>query len=183
MAPENVCEASAMNSSALLLGILVASSPFGAHAQYSARQLTRKIVPQQEPQSPRPTQPAYQAARPPVAPQPESDRVRANREEAARKAVDYQKKRADEGSPQAQYDLGSRFLKGDGVERNELLGREWLQKAAKNGYIHAQRKLDELPKLSPASAPTLPAPPASLAPKPVANKTKDPAPPLAPSKN
>ena len=145
-----------MKPPAFLFCLLLLGIPFCANGQYSARQLTRKIVPQPDQQPARPNppaQPSFPPGRPSATPPLESDRVRANREEAARKAVDFQKKRAEEGSGQAQYDLGVRYLKGDGVQRNDPLGREWLQKSANNGYIHAQRKLDELPKLNPPTAP------------------------------
>ncbi len=142
-------------SACLFCLLLLVSMNAGVQAQYSARQLTRKIVPQQpdqqQPNRPAQPGPAYPAVRAAAPVAPESDKVRANREEAARKAVEFQKKRAEEGSPQAQYDLGVRYLKGDGVPKNEVLGREWLQKSAKNGSPHAQRKLDELPPLSAAA--------------------------------
>jgi TPR repeat protein len=40
---------------------------------------------------------------------------------------------AEKGSASAQGDLGLRYLKGDGLEQNEDLGRSWLEKAAKQG--------------------------------------------------
>ncbi len=184
-----------MKSPWFLFCLLIASVPSGANAQYSARQLTRKIVPQPQQQQPiRPNQPVQpapaaptsQVARPAVAAQPESERVRANRDEAARKAVEFQKKRAEEGSPQAQYDLGVRYLKGNGVEKNDALGREWLQKSAENGSIHAQRKLDELPKLAPSAtlaAPGTLAQHAAIPSTQDALKQKERAPLPTPSKN
>jgi|GEM_PF-2941219 len=153
----------------LVLWLILAILPVASHAQYSARQLTRKIVPQNQTQPNRAPAPA--PASPAVAPNSltagDSEKAKAAKSEAQRRAVDYQKKRAEEGSGQAQYDLGVRYLKGDGVELNDKLGREWLEKSAKNGFSQAQRKLDELPKLkepSPSVTPTIPASSPSLAP-------------------
>ena len=54
------------------------------------------------------------------------------------------KRRADEGSDDAQYQLGVRYLTGKGTAKNEKLGREWLGKAAKQGHSQASKKLAEL---------------------------------------
>ena len=183
-----------MRPSLWILGLVLWVASTSMHAQYSARQLTRKIVPQQQQQQqPARPSPTPAPAATPTAPvnrvaAPESDRVKQGRDEAARKAVEYQKKRAEEGSAQAQYDLGVRYLKGDGVEKNEALGREWLEKSSKNGFVQADRKLEELPKAAAAAAagtaknqaaakPTPPQPPApspaeaaAAAPKPTTPK-------------
>lgn len=67
------------------------------------------------------------------------------KEERERKVVEFQKKRAAEGSAVFQYDLGIRYLNGQGVEKDEVLAREWLAKSAAQGHLPAQRKLRELP--------------------------------------
>ena len=85
-----------------------------------------------------PQQPA--AARAPADPEKE----KARKEEAVKKTIEFQKKRAAEGSPSAQYDLGMRYLKGDGVVRDEELGRKWLEESAKNDHALARKKLEEL---------------------------------------
>jgi TPR repeat protein len=85
-----------------------------------------------------------------VQPPPDPEKVKAAKAEAVRKTVEFQKMRAEEGSESAQYELGLRYLKGDGVEKDEALGRKWLKESAKNGYAAATRKLDDLDK-TPAS--------------------------------
>jgi len=60
------------------------------------------------------------------------------------KVVEFQRKRAAEGSASAQYDLGLRHLNGDGVEKDEAAARSWLQKAAAGGNSQAVKKLKEL---------------------------------------
>ncbi len=120
----------------------------------SARQLTRRIVPPPPNQTPaRPTPPPA-PARPPavVPPQPpaaapapvDPEKEKAKKEEVLKKTIEFQKKRAAEGSPSAQYDLGMRYLTGDGLERNEELARKWLEESAKNDYLRAKAKLEEL---------------------------------------
>jgi TPR repeat protein len=96
------------------------------------------------------TQAVVRIVRPPVDP----EKARAAREEAVRRTVAFQMKRAEEGSESAQYELGLRYLKGDGVERDEAKGRHWLGLSAKNGYGPATRKLEDLDKpAEPAPAP------------------------------
>jgi TPR repeat protein len=60
------------------------------------------------------------------------------------KQFEYYKRRAEEGSDHAQYELGQRYLAGKGTDVDEKLGREWLAKAAKQGYAPAAKKLAEL---------------------------------------
>lgn len=60
------------------------------------------------------------------------------------KVLEFQQKRAAEGSATAQFDLGMRYLAGDGVEKDEATARSWLQKAAANGNSQATKKLREL---------------------------------------
>ena len=66
--------------------------------------------------------------------------------ELLRKTVESQKKRATEGSAGAQYDLGIRYLTGDGVEKSPELGRKWLGLSAAQGNTGAIRKMEELKK-------------------------------------
>lgn len=65
-------------------------------------------------------------------------------EETQRKVLENQKRLAEKGYPSAQYDLGMRYLKGDGVEKNPDLARQWLQKSAQNGNTDAAQRLREL---------------------------------------
>ena len=62
------------------------------------------------------------------------------------KTIEFQKKRAEAGAPTAQYDLGIRYLNGDGVEKNPELAKKWLHSAATNGNTQAVKKLGELKK-------------------------------------
>jgi TPR repeat protein len=64
---------------------------------------------------------------------------------------EFYKRRAEEGSDHAQYELGMRYLAGKGVAPNELLAREWIEKSAKTGYAPAVKKLAELPAGPPAT--------------------------------
>lgn len=65
-------------------------------------------------------------------------------EETGRKVLNNQKRLAEQGYPSAQYDLGLRYLTGNGVEKNLDLARQWLQKSAQNGNADASRKLSQL---------------------------------------
>jgi TPR repeat protein len=88
------------------------------------------------------------------------DPVKAAAEKAKNdeKQFDYFKRRAEEGSDHAQYELGIRYLAGRGTAPDEKLGREWLAKAAKNGNSQAAKKLAELGvEPAEASAPEKPA--------------------------
>ena len=86
------------------------------------------------------TQAVVRLPRPPVDPV----KAKAAKEEAVRKTVEFQKKRASEGFESAQYELGLRYLKGDGVPQDEMMGRKWLRLSAVNGYGPAIRKVEEL---------------------------------------
>ena len=120
----------------------------------SARQLTRKIVPPQTNQPPFRQTPPPSVARPaaPVPPQPtaavpapvDPAKEKAKQEEVLKKTIEFQKKRAAEGSPSAQYELGLRYLYGDGLEKNDAEGRKWIEQSAKNDYTPAKKKLEEL---------------------------------------
>src|ERR1041385_8704637 len=145
-----------------------------AHAQYNARRLTRRIAPQvAQPQVQQPAQvqtnasvqptvpaPANQSAsvqpppRPVVRPPIDPEEAKAAREKADKKALEFQKKRAEEGSDSAQYELGIRYLKGDGVVKDEGTARHWLAMSSKSGYGPATRKLEELDKAGDQPAPT-----------------------------
>jgi TPR repeat protein len=39
-----------------------------------------------------------------------------------------------------------RYLKGDGVEKDEATGWKWIQASATNGYSLAVTKLEDMPK-------------------------------------
>jgi TPR repeat protein len=169
---------------------------------YSARRLTRRIAPQTSrqpaqqpapapapapaPVTPAPVVPAYQytAVAPVARPAAPVDMTKAAAERLKNdeKQFDYFKRRAEEGSDHAQYEIGVRYLAGRGVAPNEKLGRQWLVKAAKNGNSQAQRKLADMgidPQKEPVEeigkpASTDPAPPAATQSAPV-TKAAEPA--------
>jgi len=60
------------------------------------------------------------------------------------KIIEFQKKRAAEGSPSAQFSLGVRYLNGDGVERNLEKGKVLLEMSAEQGNQQAKEKLKEV---------------------------------------
>ncbi|MBI4325273.1 MAG: SEL1-like repeat protein [Chloroflexi bacterium] len=138
-----------------LFAVLISMSTLSvAHAQItSAGSYTRKVAP-------RPATPAApaQAARPgapagvvqsaPVDPA----KVKAGKEAAERKRLEWQIKRANDGVPYAQYDLALRYLTGDYVEKNLETARKWLEKAAKSGHAPATKKLAEVKKLQEEAA-------------------------------
>lgn len=66
------------------------------------------------------------------------------KKEVAAKLLKTHQERAAAGYPSAQYDLGMRYLKGDGVAKDENLAREWLQKAAAQDHAEAKAALAKL---------------------------------------
>jgi uncharacterized protein len=66
------------------------------------------------------------------------------KQETIKRTVEFQKKRAAKGSPSAQYELGLRYLTGDGVEKDEKAGMKLLEGSAKQDYTLAKRKLEAL---------------------------------------
>ena len=169
-----------MKASVLLTVALVSASP--AFAQYSATTLTRKIVPQQQQPPPRPAAPQYAPAPAPTAPprpltEKEMTKVKADKSKNEVKQFEFYKRRAEEGSDDAQFQLGLRYLEGKGTDPSEKLAREWLAKSAKQGHGQAKKKLDELgpeppAEVKPAESATSAATPKSAAaeaapPKPV----------------
>lgn len=133
---------------AALLVTLALATTLPSFPQYSARTLTSKVVPQ--PQQPaQPARPAqYAPAPPPVPPRPatpaELAKVKADKSKNEVKQFDFYKRRAEEGSDHAQYELGMRFLNGKGTDHNPKQAREWLAKASKQGHTQATKKLAEL---------------------------------------
>ena len=151
-----------------LLAVVMVATAASSFGQYSARTLTRRIAPQVRPAPPtyqqqqqqqqtQTQQPPAQAApqAPPAYPQYQYaptttarpvDPVKAAAEKAKNeeKQLDYFKRRAEEGSDHAQYELGIRYLTGKGTSPDEKLAKEWLAKAAKNGNSQAAKKLAEL---------------------------------------
>jgi TPR repeat protein len=150
----------------ILLAIVViatAASSFGQARRYTQRiaPLVRPAPPtyqqQQQQQQIQPQQPPAQVAPqpPPAYPQYQYvpttaarpvDPVKAAAEKAKNeeKQFEFFKRRAEEGSDHAQYELGIRYLTGKGTSPDEKLAKEWLAKAAKQGNTQATKKLAEL---------------------------------------
>lgn len=132
-----------------------------SHAQYSAKSLTRKIVPQpQQPARPAPgyAAPAQQATPPRELTPAEAAKAQVQKDKNDVKQFEFYKRRAEEGSDHAQYELGVRYLAGKGVDQNPKLGREWLEKAAKQGHKEATAKLAQLGPEQKATPEATPAP-------------------------
>jgi TPR repeat protein len=135
--------------------IFLAISFLSIASAQSARQLTRRIVPPSNNSSPAGGAAAVKPASPPAAaqpatnstavpgPPPPADPEKA-KQETVKKTIEFQKKRAAEGSPSAQYELGMRYLTGDGVEKDEAAGTKLLEESAKQDYTLAKKRLDEL---------------------------------------
>jgi TPR repeat protein len=135
----------------------LAALPVFGQAYYSPRRITQRIAPppaapQPAPQpqaappqyyAPQYSAPAVPVVRAPLSPA-EAAKAEAQKQKNEEKQFEYFKKRAEEGSDHAQYEVGIRYLAGKGVPADEKLGKEWLAKAAKNGNTPAGRKLAEL---------------------------------------
>ena len=149
----------------LLLCAMAVAAAIPSFAQYSARTLTSKIVPQQQ-QPAQPARPGQQAVAVQAAParpltEAEQAKLRLQKDKNEIKQFDFYKRRAEEGSDDAQYQLGVRYLAGKGTPPDEKLAREWFEKAAKQGHKQAAQKLAELGPATAAAAPaatTTPAP-------------------------
>lgn len=145
-----------MRMSWLIGGVLVQSALALSCAAQGLRAVTRPVLMSPGPglffQSPlavgAPAPAVPQAVLPvAVAPVPSGPPV-ASKEGVARNTLAFQKQRAEAGAAHAQYDLGVRYQKGDGVDKDLNLARKWLAAAAKNGHTLASRKLAELEKAS-----------------------------------
>lgn len=138
-----------------------------AWAQYrSPRQYMRRIAPPRPApvQQPSVAQPPPSAVAlppgpavmaPPPAPAPtEADlaKIAAEKKAADQRVLEFQIKRAEAGSPTAQYELGIRYLTGKGVEKNPVDARKWLEASAKQDNVWAKRKLKELDEHPEATA-------------------------------
>jgi TPR repeat protein len=52
--------------------------------------------------------------------------------------LQFQMERAEKGSENAQYALGMRYLKGDGVPQDDAIAKSWLEKSAAQGNAQAK---------------------------------------------
>jgi TPR repeat protein len=171
----------------LLVGAVLAGSLAPQlHAQYLApRQYLRRLDPNVPP--PRPAPPPNPGLPPgpvvspppalPAAPATNTARLTPAQIEAQKRAVELLRQRAEAGNASAQYELAMRYLNGKGVEKNPAEARKWLTAAAKQDYVWAKKKLEELAAAGELSATTdLPAA-APAAPKPSSPEAPDKAPP------
>ncbi|NMD20841.1 MAG: SEL1-like repeat protein, partial [Verrucomicrobia bacterium] len=71
--------------------------------------------------------------------------------ETLKRTIEFQKKRAEQGSAVAQFDLGKRYLTGDGLEKNLQEARKWFEAAAKQGHAGAAARIEEVGKLEAAA--------------------------------
>ncbi|MEO6182402.1 MAG: hypothetical protein ABIP71_04780 [Verrucomicrobiota bacterium] len=140
---------------ALFVLIAVLTMPCNANAQ--ARKLTQRIVnPDNTLRTPNaPTAPTPPPRAATVTPPPATvsvltnaipEKTKEQKAEIQRKTIEFQKKKAEEGAPSAQYDLGMRYLDGDGLEKDLTLAKKWLTASATNGNSQAVKKLESLNK-------------------------------------
>jgi len=165
----------------------VLTGPFRGVQYSGARRYVRPIAPQTAPAQPppagvvSPTPPpvpgAAAAPAAPAAPTAAADKKKAEAAAVLKRTIEFQTKRAEQGSVTAQYDLGKRYLTGDGLEKSLPQARKWFEAAAKQGHVGAAAKLEEVKKLEAATpAPTRPA-----APKNPTEPAAAPAPQAAPA--
>ena len=133
---------------ALLVSQLWLAESASAQAT-SVKRITRQVPPNSDPENPaaKPPPPGAPPKKAPtvvVTAPAAPEKTQAEKDETLRKTIEFQKKRAEEGSPSAQYDLGMRYLEGNGVEKNLELARKWLGEAAKNGSETAAKKLAQI---------------------------------------
>ena len=105
----------------------------------------------------------------PPPPPPDPEKEKAKNEEVLKHTIEFQKMRAENGSETAQYDLGMRYMNGDGLDKDPVLARKWLSASAKQGNTSAAKKLAELNQTEKADAKEAPA--KEAAPKPRADAT------------
>lgn len=129
----------------VFLLVVAFSLPIVSHAATATdpRGLTRRIAPQLPPRT-SPGTPGAPAVVPPSDPPIDPAKAEAAKAATDKKRLEFQTKKAEAGADYAQYDLGIRYLNGDGVEKNVDTGKKWLEKAAKNGHSGAKKKLQEL---------------------------------------
>lgn len=129
------------------------------NSQIAAYQLRQQQLRSQTNQPPRQAtntvqMPAPRYVPPPPAPKLDPEKVEAEKKRLDQNTVKWLKLRAEEGSSAAQYNLGVRYLTGEGVEQNIDEARILLRKSADAGEERAQRKLEQLDRApQPVEAP------------------------------
>jgi len=80
-----------------------------------------------------------------VQPAPRSEpKTEAQRAKELERVIAFQRQQAAAGKASSQYDLGLRYLKGDGVTQDAEAARKWLSAAADRGHEEARQKLRQL---------------------------------------
>jgi TPR repeat protein len=145
----------------LTAAILLAATLIGLAQATSPRSITKKVVERQReqqrqageaadskpaPAPPAATKPLSTNAAPAVAVRP---KTKEELQASDKKALEFQKQRAQAGSASAQYDLGMRYLNGNGVEKNLDEAKQWFEKSAAQGNSMATKKLEELKQSKP----------------------------------
>ena len=138
---------------AALTGLVLLASiglgPTAAAQITSPRAFTKRIDNLVQPPPPAWRPSGVVATNAPAAP-PDPAKVKAEKDEATKRLVEFQKQRAEAGSPSAQYDLGVRYMLGDGVKKDFGEARKWLLTSRTNGNATATAKLTELDKVEKA---------------------------------
>ncbi len=84
---------------------------------------------------------------------PDPEKVEAEKQRLSKNLLEFQQMRADQGSSRAQYDMGVRYLNGDGVEQDKTKAVDLFKKASAGGESMANRKLTQLGETLPEAAP------------------------------
>lgn len=106
------------------------------------------------------TAPAQQRSQPPIAPAPSSALVPTATTSSTKSQASFISdtalkrlvERAESGETAAQYQLAERYLKGDGVPKDEAKAREWFTKTAQGGSTWAAKRLEALNSTNAAPA-------------------------------
>lgn len=114
-------------------------------AQYMA---PRQYMQRLNPPAPTPA-PTVSPTPPPQQPAAAANATReaAKKKESQKKVVEFLSAKAKAGAAYAQFDLGKRYILGDGVETNFVEARKWLEAAAKQNHAGASNTLAELTRL------------------------------------
>ena len=78
---------------------------------------------------------------------PVKTKTDAEKDEILKKTMESERRRAEGGSDSAQYDVGMRYFRGDGVEKNLEEAKKWLEMSAKQGNETAAKRLEDVKRL------------------------------------
>lgn len=88
---------------------------------------------------------------PPLKRIPSGREIRRKKVELDQRVLAMQLRQAQDGIPEAQYEVGKRFLKGDGVEKSEAKAAGWLEKAANQNNREAVALLKSIAQGKPTA--------------------------------